>query len=386
MSPARGAALAAVLALWTAAAPAHTRTASQSQWALDAEGAQVQARVPALELTRLRLDPRVTPDYAARAGAVLARELQLWSAGQPCAAGPVEARLDAGGWVQARWAVRCAQHAPREVRTQLLLGVAPGHLHFARATLPDGSTRERVLTQRDPVLALPAQAPGAFAGDVALGLDHILSGWDHLAFVLGLLLLAGSLAEMALIATGFTLAHSLTLGAAVLGVVQARATLVEALIGFTLLVVAIELAWQRAGRARWLPALPIGLLLLLAPLLPALTTAGLALFTACYFALLARSARPARLRVAMALLFGLIHGFGFAGALLELPLAAERLAPALFGFNLGIELGQLLVIALAWPLLRALARRPRAQAWVQEGAIAGLAGLGVFWLIARSVG
>lgn len=373
-------------ALWPAMAGAHARATSYSEWTLTPGGAEVSARITALELTRLQLHPRATPEYAAAAGAALARGLELWAGEAQCAPAQLRAHLGGDGWLRAHWQLRCASPDLRTIRTRLPGMVAPGHLHFARARLADGTLRERVLGARDPELPLPAQAPDSLPHYLALGVDHILSGWDHLAFVLGLLLLAGSLAEMALIATGFTLAHSLTLGAAALGLVQVRTGLVEALIGFTIVLVAVEIAWLRAGRPRWMPATLLVLLALLAWQLPAAAVAGLALFTACYFAQLARSARPARLRIAMALLFGLIHGFGFAAVLLELELPPAHLALALFGFNSGVELGQLLVIALAWPVLWIVSRREAARRWLDQGAAAGLAGLGAFWFVARSLG
>ena len=84
---------------------------------------------------------------------------------------------------------------------------------------------------------------------------------------------------------------------------------------------------------------------------------GLALFSACHFGLLRRSPRPARLRALLAFAFGLVHGFGFAGVLAEMALPTHRLAPALIGFNLGVELGQLSAVALIWPLLVFLKRQ-----------------------------
>ena len=117
--------------------------------------------------------------------------------------------------------------------------------------------------------------------------------------------------------------------------------------------------------------------------IPLQAALGIALFTLCHFGLLQRSARPARLRGAVAFAFGLIHGCGFAGALGELALPADRLVMALFGFNLGVELGQLAIVALVWPLLRRWVRRAR---WVAEFSSAAIAGLGVFWFVTRSFG
>jgi len=374
----------AMLLLLHGAAEAHTRGASYSTWTLTDGGADAVARVSQLDLTRLGLDPQQTPDYATAAGRVIAQGLRMQAGDAACTPGAVSARLTADGGVRAAWSVACPQRDGRAIRSGLLFDVAPGHLHFARARWPDGSLRERVLTAAEPTLALPlTEPPGTLSRYVALGFGHILSGWDHLAFLLALLLLAGTLGEMALIATGFTLAHSLTLGASVLGLVQARLEQVEAVIGFTVALVAVENLWLRGGRERWMPVALVALLAAMALRLPPLLVGGLALFTACYFALLAQSTRPARLRMAMAMLFGLVHGFGFAGALGALQLPPERLALGLFGFNTGVELGQLLVIVLAWPALRWLGRNPRAHALANEGAAACLCALGVYGFVVR---
>jgi hypothetical protein len=274
----------------------------------------------------------------------------------------------------------------------LLREAAPSHLHLARAQLPDGSVRERVLTHDGPDFALgePPDAAASLARYVELGVGHILSGWDHVAFVLALILLATRLREVVLLATAFTAAHSLTLAAAVLGWAQVRADAVEAVIGFSIALVAAENLWLRAGREHWLPALAAALLGGLAlsgftRLQPVLLL-GLALFTACYFALARNATQPLRLRAAVAFIFGLAHGFGFAGALLPLHLPPERIAVGLFGFNAGVELGQLAIVAIAWPLLVALRRRPLAWQWGSDVGSACVCGLGTFWFVMRSFG
>src|SRR5262249_44117024 len=106
------------------------------------------------------------------------------------------------------------------------------------------------------------------------------------------------------------------------------------------------------------------------------------------FALLARAERPARLRAAVAFVFGLVHGFGFAGVLAQMELPTARLAPALFGFNVGVELGQLAAVGLVWAALAAgaggsplcCARR------VAEVGSAVVCGLGLFWFVTRAFG
>ncbi|MCZ6781959.1 MAG: HupE/UreJ family protein, partial [Proteobacteria bacterium] len=226
-----------------------------------------------------------------------------------------------------------------------------------------------------------------------LGIEHILTGWDHLAFVIALLLLAGTLGEVARLVTGFTIAHSVTLALAVLGLVHPEAQAVEAVIGFSVALVGVENGWVLAGRGRALPwivtaGLSLATLLAVAGAgtLSAMTLAGLTIFTASHFALLSRAERPARWRAVLAFAFGLVHGFGFAGVLSEMTLPTARLAPALFGFNLGVEIGQLGVVLLVWPLLQVLARRrgDRARRLTAEFASAAIFCIGLVWFLTRA--
>jgi hypothetical protein len=373
-------------------AQAHSRGTSYSEWTLGPDGAQVRARVPQLELTRLQLDPLHTPDYARRVAAVLTDGLQLWSDAGRCVPQDAGAHAAADGWVVARWTVRCAAPGGFTIRSELLHAVAPSHLHFVRAQRDGEAPQERVLTFADPAFAIAGarEAGASFARYVRLGIDHILSGWDHLAFVLALILLAAGLREVAWLATAFTAAHSLTLAAAALGWAGARQDAVEALIGFSIALVAAENLWLRGGRGRIEPAVLAAILLLLAvagvTLLAPQLLVGLALFTACYFALARYSERPMRMRLAAAFLFGLVHGFGFAGALSELQLPPGSVVFGLLGFNAGVELGQLFVIALAWPLLALLGRRPPVRLWVGDVGSACLCALGTFWFVARAFG
>ena len=99
-----------------------------------------------------------------------------------------------------------------------------------------------------------------------------------------------------------------------------------------------------------------------------------------------RAERAARLRVAIAFAFGLVHGFGFAGVLTEISLPTSRLAPALLGFNLGVEVGQLVLVAALWPVLRDLARlrEGRPHRILAEVGSAALCGVGIFWFVTRA--
>jgi len=405
--------------LWAAAAllvassvSAHGRSVSYSSWEIDGAGARVSLRLKLLELSRLgpqALPPGSvsaagapgSPDLPARA---FPTELILIADGMPCPPDSVaQRRPDEPGWIRYQWRVTCPENAAQlAIRSRLLLAVAPSHMHFARVRFVDApaAVREQVLTEASPEFVLrqigetQAQVPtgSRFVDYLALGIEHILTGWDHLAFVFGLLLLAARLRDVARLVTGFTLAHSLTLALAVLDIVHPRAAAVEVVIAFSVGLVAIEKGWELAGRPRIIPVMVLAGLLVLGVIslagfasVPLLTVIGLIVFTGCYFALISRS-ESKWLRVCLTFAFGLVHGFGFAGILVEMALPTDRLVPALLGFNLGVELGQIGVVLVLWPLLW-FGRRVagvRVSRFAGEWSAAALCGLGLYWLVERA--
>lgn len=397
-------------------AAAHTRSLSYSSWTIDGDRVEIRLRVPLLELSRLGPDALPMDGAPLATGAALPPALaarvthQIGMAADGALCSPERAprrRADEPGWVRVEWTLRCPPAADTLILgSRFLLDVAPSHLHFARVRDADGSdrVRERVLTEAAPEWRIrSADEPGAGAGDevslgrriadyVGLGIEHILTGWDHLAFVFGLLLLARSLAEVARLVTGFTLAHSLTLALAVQGWVRPESAAVESIIAFSVALVAIEKGWLLADRDRLVPAAVLAGIVLVAiaaafggSVLSVLACAGLVVFTACYFAL-ARDHPSEWLRICLTFAFGLVHGFGFAGILVEMALPPDRLVPALLGFNLGVEVGQLGVVLLSWPLLTLGARlAPRgARRLAAEVSAAALCGLGLYWFAARA--
>jgi hypothetical protein len=396
--------LAAALALGVAAASAagaHTRSTSYSTWEITPDGARVTLRIPQLELTRLPwgivTPPELDPDLASYLG----QKLRLEVDGRPCPVSvPPRALSAPRDRALVEWRVRCPPGRERAIVSELLLEVAPSHLHFAK--IGHAAAHERLLTPAAPRWVLPsAGAPSqeiegsGLSAYLWLGIEHIATGYDHLVFLLGLLLLASRLREVVTIVTGFTLAHSITLALAALGRVRPEAAAIEALIGLSIALVALENGWLLAGRPRALARAPVlglaGFAVLAAfglGAIPPLTYVGLALFAGCYFALVAQSERPARLRAAIAFCFGLVHGFGFAGVLAEFALPRDRLVSALLGFNLGVELGQLAVVAAAFAIAALLRPRVRAAAlasW-RDLANAGVCALGVFWWLSRAYG
>jgi hypothetical protein len=393
--------LAAALLVCAQAAGAHTRSFSYSSWELDPEGATVTLRLTQLELTRLPWGPVWERELDPNLSQYLTTRLRLGSGGELCT--PRTPRvLDApSDRVAIEWRVDCPSSGAREIQSALMLEAAPSHLHFARIRTSAGEPLERVLSAGAQSWKLASDAEGAadepsgssLASYIALGIEHIGTGPDHLAFVLALILIAARLGEVATVITGFTIAHSITLSVAVFGWARPEAQEVGALVGLSIALVAAEnvfLLTQRPRAIPWLISAGLAAMVLLSALgmvgMGALTLGGMTLFTFCYFGMLGRAERPARLRVAIAFAFGLVHGFGFAGFLIDMALPEARLATALFGFNVGVEVGQLVLVVALWPVLRDLAhlRSGRPHRLLVEAGSAALCSVGLFWFLTRA--
>jgi len=211
----------------------------------------------------------------------------------------------------------------------------------------DGSHLLRVVTASLPALTVyGGAAPGlrALAPIVLdytrLGVEHILTGFDHLCFVLALTLLVERRGQLLATITAFTLAHSLTLAATALGAIELASAPLEVMIALSIVLVCVEClrpAESLTRRAPWLVA-----------------------FT-----------------------FGLLHGMGFASALLDIGLPEAHLPSALFSFNLGVELGQLAVIAAAGVLGALLRRVAWGRRWRPRALVYAIGSVGAFWVIDR---
>ena len=185
----------------------------------------------------------------------------------------------------------------------------------------------------------------------ASGVHHILIGPDHLLFLVGLLLMGGTLRRLVLVVSAFTLAHSVTLSLAVLRFVTPPAWVVEPAIALSIVYVGADNLIVEHERG-WGPA--------------------------------STEKSPRDVRAWIAFAFGLIHGFGFAGVLRDMELPSAALGWSLLSFNLGVEAGQLLVVVTVAAVLAAVRRRSEAAG--QKVAVAGSVAViaaGVFWFIER---
>jgi len=382
---------------------AHTRSQSFSSWYIKDGQVWLSFTVQSLEVTRLGLIEGDAADLNELMVKHLASRIAVRAGGEPCrtAAGP-QSRAAREGYVRVEWRFTCPSAGPIEIANDAFFAVAPSHVHYARVRSGDGSPVEYLFSdsERRHVVAVngqlqPAAWGSSFGAHGLLGIKHILVGVDHIAFLLALLLLCRRVREVVFMITGFTLGHSLTLSLAVLGIVTPNVPVIEALIGFTIALVAAENIGVTAKANREMAVIAGVALTALALLntlgsigLPALTAIGLAIFTICYLSLADTREYAARLRPLLTILFGLIHGFGFASVLLEMRLPTDQLVPALLGFNIGVEIGQLGIVAALWSLGTLIVRRfPVADyRLATDVASAALCGLGLFWFVTRAWG
>lgn len=374
---------------WPASSRAHQRSVSYSKWTLLDDGAIAEVRVRWLELTSLPFfgGEGDTPFDERKAAAYLAQRLTLESEAGPCepVASSVAWLPAEPGWARVEWRVGCAA-TPVRLRSELFETLT-NHVHLA--TIRGADPVDVVLSRTAPeasIAASPQARPGGLGSYLRLGIEHILSGWDHLAFLLLLVVVARQLRDVAVLVTGFTVGHSVTLAAAALGVVIPHPRAVEATIAASILIVALENVGAEKARGGAIAiAAAIGLFAAGALFGGLSAFWGVALFTACYFAFLRTLQGTGRLRWAIACLFGFVHGLGFSGVLLEQELPRAHLVGALLGFNVGVEVGQLAIVAALWPLLQWLRRRAYDRTVVEAASIAGAA-LATFALVARVFG
>jgi len=349
--------VASVLLLWSAPARAHAIGLSSGDYR--AEGASVVARLAFArgEVAALargvdqNQDGHLTAVEVAASKALLEerilKRIVVRTGDAICTAAIADAGLteEDGLLVGARWACPRAD-LPFEIELALLDDLARGHRHVARAASGE-SGQDHVLFGDERRFTVPAAAavPTAAATPTTpsvgaffkMGIEHILTGYDHVVFIVGLVLARARLRSLLTIVTAFTLAHSITLALAALDVWSPSPRIVEPAIALSIAYVGIENFFVKDASKRWRITFP----------------------------------------------FGLIHGFGFAGALREVALPRASVPGALVSFNLGVEVGQLAVLAVLLPLV--LLARDRT--WFEPKGVRILSGAvalaGGIWFVAR---
>lgn len=277
---------------------------------------------------------------AERVATLLRDAVSLTAGEESCRAG--RARVEGGqpgdGKVRLELEFSCPKHGAGLTLREDFRPLFGEHYRSIVSVRGAQGSREYVLGEGGREARLDLAAPAGGWGDfLRLGIEHILNGFDHLLFLLALLVNQRRIWSVVRIVTAFTLAHSITLSLAALSLVALPDRVVEPLIAASIVWVALEnllfksAEWRRAG---------------------------------------------------VAFLFGLVHGLGFAGVLTDLALSGGPLVRALVGFNLGVELGQVACVVVVLPLI-AWASRPAALIRLPQAASILVALVGAFWFVER---
>ncbi|MBA2237687.1 MAG: HupE/UreJ family protein [Lysobacter sp.] len=259
---------------------------------------------------------------------------------------------DEGTYAHLSMIARCPSRNALQVRYRLLFDVDPQH-RVVTTVRRNGAVATSIGRKGHSDIALSPGTASPVRGFLREGIHHILIGYDHLAFLISLLLTATLLRDRSGwrpqpglrpvvlgvlgLVTAFTAAHSVTLSLAALGWVTPSSRAVEIAIAASVVLAALNNLRPVVTRRLWV----------------------------------------------VALVFGLIHGFGFAGALGELGLPDEDRLLSLVAFNLGVEVGQLAVVAIVLPLLFLVRRQPWYARWAMPAVSLAIAALGLWWLVAR---
>ncbi len=314
----------------------------------------------AILLGRSEIDPAFVRAQAQASALAVASyaAAPITTEGGACTWGAASAELT-GRTVKISSTATCSTHGPRTwvfpfvknngISTKFELMVKESIGTGERLTLVDASTTSLELGS-------PAASTGvSFTAFVWSGVEHIGAapnqwrtaegtwklpeGLDHLLFLLGLMLGGGTLLQLLGIVTGFTVGHSITLVIAALGIVRLPSSVIEPLVALSIALVAVEAFSGRFKRHRW----------------------------------------------KIALGFGLIHGFAFANALSELELSLRNMITALFGFNIGVELGQVACVLVLAPLVMLLHRQRGAGPVIVKSIAAVIFVLGLYWFVERII-
>ena len=299
------------------------------------------------------------------------------------------------GYITLFWVMDC-ESKEIEINFDLFFKNDSSHTHIATFIIDSEAKPEKVFTSSDrnwketDKKTEEASLFQSFQDYFDLGFNHILSGFDHLAFLLALLILNLPIKRLIIIVTGFTIGHSITLALGALDMIEPASQLVEALIGYSIVIIAVETVASITNYHKpynrtliYISCLLLIFFTLFGYSKFLIGLAGVSIFSYCYLSLISIH-RDFSITFIVTCLFGLIHGFGFAGNLASIGLMEGRLLPAILGFNLGVEFGQILVgfiLALLLYYLNKFMNKNMDNLRVYLAS--GLACIGTFWFLER---
>ena len=338
-------ALVVVFALLPRAVAAHQQGVSYSDVEVDAGRVRYDLTIANHDLKALDTDGggTVTDEEVVAQYPAIRRELEgvirVETGGVTCPIRLEDFVLDPTGAVVFRLRGTCGHSGALRIGFDML-AVSGGSGYNLAKIRYHGALAEHVFTRDDTEVVLTGAAPGVLATVrrfLLLGVEHIATGYDHILFLLVLLLIGGGFRTLIGIVTAFTVAHSVTLALATLDVVTLPTRLVESAIALSIAWVALENVALDRSHGRW--------------------------------------------RITFA--FGLVHGFGFASILRAMHLPTQSLAASLVSFNLGVEVGQVAVVLFAYPVIVAV-QRARQRRIIVAVVSATILAVALYWFVQRA--
>jgi len=377
---------------------AHTKSETQSVWRIVGSTVHVAYTIPEIEIPRLAKNG--VPPSEADVADYVRKNVTLLHGNEQCERTEDVRTVSAStGFRRFEFTYKCSDAQGMKIHSSAFFPVVPTHVTYAQVITDRGDFISQLLTADQQTLGLSnasGQSPlqnASFFQYVGMGIMHIFTGYDHQVFLLGLVLISKRVRDLIFVVTGFTVGHSVTLALATLGIIRPHTEYIDALIGLTIALIASENVGDSNHRSGTIASV-VGSGLLLMALgkmvgfggLPVYLLIGAAIFAVNYLMLSGHLKDAGKLRLVVTMVFGLIHGFGFAANLLEMQLPTGRMAELLVGFNLGVEIGQLTLVCallgLVWLLSKAKLTLPRPI--VVDVASACVAGVGIYWFVSRS--
>ena len=262
------------------------------------------------------------------------------------------------GYLRVELNYKCPFSSNIKIVNNALFYLIDSHIHIARIYQNNSILLEKALFFNDQSIHINESVKEKknfeqFSNFMHSGFNHIIGGYDHLIFVLGLLLLINNLKLLFLSITGFTIGHSITLALTALEIIIPNISLIEAIIGFTIMFVALEYFNKKQNS----PYTSIVFLISLSAVLiilsvinilhiPVFLLTGLLIISISYFLIKNYYSSSDKLLISLTVAFGLIHGFGFGSFLMSTNFDTSQAIVSLLGFNLGVEIGQLVFVSL----------------------------------------
>ena len=314
---------------------------------------------------------------------------------------PSEFTSQKEGFVNILMTFQCSSNTDIKIINNAFFNLIQSHVHIARVYDGKEILTEKALFFNDQTIEINPEQKELefnffknFYNFLKSGMNHILNGFDHLIFIVGLLILINGIRNLLVVITGFTIGHSITLSLAALEIMSPNGILVESIIGFTIMFIGAEYLIQKTNKYFitniFLTILITSLLILNIFTNNSFSTIlllGLLIFSLGYFFLHRSINKKNNLLIMITVLFGMIHGLGFGSYLVSTGINNSNIITALLGFNLGVEIGQiifvLVILSIVWMLMQL--RLNKIIELIKNFSFMLVTTMGFFWFIQRLI-